>query len=71
MFEMFKLNPRVRTVYVDLKISDIINLDFRKLIYIDGCYWKLNKISDYMPNKNQSTKVELIEWVEVGVLPAV
>ena len=70
MFKMFKQNPRLRTVYVDLKIGDIINLDFRKLIYIDGCYWKLNKISDYMPNKNQSTKVELIEWVEIGVLPA-
>ena len=70
MFEMFKLNPRVRTVYVDLKISDIINLDFRKLIYIDGCYWRLNKISDYMPNKNQPTKVELIEWFETGAFSA-
>ena len=70
MFEMFKQNPRLRTVYIDLKISDIVNLDFRKLIYLDGCYWKLNKINDYMPNKNQPTKVELIEWFELGVFAA-
>ena len=38
---------------------------------MDGCYWRLNKINDYMPNKNQPTKVELIEWVETGAFAAV
>jgi hypothetical protein len=61
--EMLKANPRIRNVYVNLKISDIINLDFTKLIYIDGVYWRISKVSDYMPNKNESTKVELIEWL--------
>ncbi len=70
MFEMFKQSPRVRTVSVDLKTSDIVNLDFRKLIYIDGFYWRLNKIVDFMPNKNESTKVELIEWFALGVFAA-
>ena len=60
--EMLKDSPRIRNVYVSLKISDIINLDFTKLIYIDGVYWRISKVSDYMPNKNESTKVELIEW---------
>tara|TARA_R110002072_G_scaffold129166_1_gene267471 strand:+ start:6525 stop:9551 length:3027 start_codon:yes stop_codon:yes gene_type:complete len=71
MFEQFKQNPRVRTVYIDLKASDIVNLDFKKLIYIDGFYWRLNKISDFMFNKNESTKVELIEWLEVGIKPPI
>ena len=66
MFEQFKRNPRIRTAYFDLKITDIINLDLRKLIYLDGVYWRLNKVSDYMPNNNDTTKVELIEWIEVG-----
>lgn len=66
VFEMMKANPRLRTAYIDLKISDIVNLDFRKLVYIDGCYWRINKIVDYMPNKNEPTKVELIEWVDLG-----
>tara|TARA_R110000851_G_scaffold216223_1_gene369138 strand:- start:387 stop:2708 length:2322 start_codon:yes stop_codon:yes gene_type:complete len=61
--EMLKYNPRVRNVYINLKISDIINLDFTKLIYIDGIYWRINKVSDYMPTKNESTKVELVEWL--------
>ncbi len=71
MFEMFKAKPRLRTVYIDLKTTDIINLDFRKLVYIDGVYWRINKVVDYQPNKNQPTKVELIEWLQLGTFAAV
>lgn len=70
MFEMLKLNPRVRTVHIDLKLKDIINIDFRKLIYIDGLYWRLNKIIDYKPNQNSVSKVELIQWIETGAFAA-
>ena len=70
MFEMFKLNPRIRTAFFNLKVTDIVNLDFRKLIYIDGVYWRINKILDYFPNKNQTTKVELAQWIEMGVFAA-
>jgi len=66
MFEMFKAKPRLRTLYIDLKTTDIINLDFRKLVYIDGVYWRINKVVDYQPNKNQPTKVELVEWLQLG-----
>ena len=48
------------------KISDIVNLDIRKLIYIDGCYWRINKVIDYMPQANKSTKIELVEWTDIG-----
>ena len=70
MFDMLKAKPRLRTVYVDLKVVDIINLDFTKLIYIDGVYWRVNKVVDYQPNKNESTKVELIEWISLSVFAA-
>lgn len=70
MFDMLKAKPRLRTVYVDLKVVDIINLDFTKLIYIDGVYWRINKVVDYQPNKNQPTKVELIEWISLGSFAA-
>ena len=66
MFEMLKTNPRLRNAYIDLKTKDVLNLDFQKLVYIDGIYWRVNKIIDYQPNKNQSTKVELIEWLNTG-----
>ena len=70
MIEMLKQNPRVRTAYIDLKITDVISLDFRKLVYIDGVYWKINKILDYQPNNNQATKVELMEWFQLGIFAA-
>ena len=66
MIEMVKENPRVRTLQVNLKIKDIINLDLRKLIYIDGDYWRINKISDYAPLTNKTTKVELVKWISYG-----
>ena len=67
MIEMIKYNPRVRTVVVNLKIEDIVNLDLRKMIYIDGVYWRINKIIDYKPTGTSLTKVELVEWVDLGV----
>ena len=70
MVEMLKRNPRLRVVYIDLKINDIIELDFRILVYIDGVYWRINKIVDYQPNNNQSTKVELLEWFQMGTFAA-
>lgn len=70
MFEMLKSKPRLRTVYIDLKVKDIVVLDFTKLVYIDGVYWRINKVVDYQPNKNQPTKVELIEWLQLGTFAA-
>ena len=70
MFEMLKSNPRIRTVYISFTDSDIVNLDFRKLVYIDGVYWRINKIIDYKPNKNVATKVELLEWLQLGSFAA-
>ena len=66
MIEMLKAHPRRRTCYVDLKVGDIIGLDFRNLIHIDETYWRLNKIIDYAPHLNQTTKVELVEWTDLG-----
>ena len=67
---MLKTNPRLRNAYIDLKTKDVLNLDFQKLVYIDGIYWRVNKIIDYQPNKKQSTKVELIEWLNIGAFAA-
>jgi hypothetical protein len=67
MVDMLKRSPRLRTVSLNLKVTDIISLDFRKLVYIDGVYWRINRVVDYMPNNNSTTKVELIEWFQIGV----
>tara|TARA_R110000824_G_scaffold202163_4_gene386399 strand:+ start:5543 stop:8902 length:3360 start_codon:yes stop_codon:yes gene_type:complete len=54
--------PKVRICYIDLKIDDITQLDFRKMVYIDGVYYRLIKIFDYQPHLNAPTKVELHQW---------
>ncbi len=66
LVNMLKQNPRVRNVNINLSIKDIVNLDFRKLIYIDGVYWRINKIKDFNPLTKSTTKVELVEWVNIG-----
>ena len=63
--EQLKSNPRIRTAQINLHIKDILNLDMRKLVYLDGSWWRINKIVDFSPAKNETTKVELIQWVEV------
>lgn len=70
MFEMLKNSPRIKTLSVNLKITDIINLDMQQLVYIDGMYWRINKIIDFKPQANELTKVELIKWDTLGELSA-
>ena len=69
MIEQLKSNPRIKTIYVNLKLSDITNLDLRKLVYIDGYYYRINRVVDYKPNNNEITKVELMLWLDKGYIP--
>lgn len=48
-------------VKLQLLPVDIANLDFRKLIYINGVYFYLLNVSDYKANSDESTKVELLK----------
>jgi len=66
MVAQLKQNPRVKVLYLSLSKTDISRLDFRKLIFIDGSYYRLNKIIDFKPHDKQSTKVELQEYFLLG-----
>tara|TARA_R110002073_G_scaffold144222_3_gene296307 strand:+ start:13205 stop:17128 length:3924 start_codon:yes stop_codon:yes gene_type:complete len=66
MIEQLKQAPRIREVFVDLKMKDILNLDMRQLVYFQESWWRVNRIVEYSPANNQPTKVELIQWLEVG-----
>ena len=66
MIEQLKRNPRIKIVYVNLKVIDINDLDLRKLVYIDGYYYYINRIIDYKPNNDEVTKVELVLWEDLG-----
>ena len=69
MVEQLKQSPRIRNIFINLKTADIVNIDLRKLVYLDESWWRINRISEYSPANNQSTKVELIQWLEVGYYP--
>ena len=63
MIDQLKENPRIRVMSINLNSSDIATLDLSKLVYINGTYWRINKIIDYAPLKNTTTKIEFIQWI--------
>ena len=62
MMDSLISRPKVRVCYINLKITDIINLDFRKMVYIDESYYKIVRVIDYKPQSNTPTKVELHQF---------
>ncbi len=69
MIEMQKANPRIKIVYLNLNASDLVSLDLRRLVYVEGYYYRINRIIDYKPNSNETTKVELIYWDITKIWP--
>lgn len=69
MIQQLKNNPRIKVMYINLKNNDISKLDFRNLVFIDGYYYRINKIIDYKPHSEESTKVELQEYFYLGASP--
>jgi len=63
--EIIDQNSKMLTCSVKLNEIDIYNLDFSKLIYIDGSLWRLNKVLDYNPMDFNVTKVELLKVIEL------
>ncbi len=50
---------------------DILKLDFRDQIIIDNSIWRLNKVENFNPFKEGTTKVELIKVAKKADLPVV
>jgi len=63
--EITDKDSKLLTCSVKLNEVDIYNLDFSKLIYIDGSLWRLNKVMDYNPMDFNTTKVELLKVIEL------
>ena len=67
MIKQLKSKPRIKNIYLNLNYTDISTLDFRKLVFVDGVYYRINKIVDFKPHLKQPTKVELVEYFELGI----
>lgn len=59
-------------LFMQLTPVDIANLDFRKLIYINGVLFYLLAVNDYDANSDESTSVELLKVLDLdGFVPTV
>ena len=52
------------TCYVKITPDMINQLDFKKLINIDGVVYRLQSVKDYDSGKDQTTQVELIRIIK-------
>lgn len=65
MAEITDKDSKLMNCYVKLDNSDIFSLDFSKPIYIDGSYWRLNKIEDWNASEPDVCKVELLKVINL------
>ena len=59
--ELYDIDARLLTLNVDIKPTDIPNITLNDKIFIDGHYYRINKIFGANLTNEQSTKVELIK----------
>ena len=62
--EISDKDSKLLTCNIRLTDMDIYNLDFSKPIWIDGALWRLNKIIDYNPMIEDTTKCEFLKVIE-------
>lgn len=58
--ERYNRNNKKVTCYLHITNDDIAEFSFNKFIVIDGVLYFMNKIIDYNPNNDETTKVELL-----------
>lgn len=63
MAEITDKDSKLLSAYAKLTTADINLIDFSKLIYVDGCYWRLNKIEDWNVNFPDVCKIELLKVI--------
>lgn len=63
MAEITDKDSKLLTCNVMLNALDILNLDFSKLIWIDGVLFRLNSIDSYNPMEFITTKVQLLKVI--------
>lgn len=65
MYEIIDKDSRMLIATIRLNEQDIRQLDFSKLIFIDGILYRLNKIIDYNASNRDVCKVELLKVMQL------
>ena len=63
MAEITHKDSRLMTCTAKLNLLDIANLDFSKLIYVDGALFRLNKITDFNTSHEDTCEIELVKVI--------
>jgi cell division septation protein DedD len=59
---------RMVSAYYYLTIEDIMNLEFKDIIFVKDAYYRINKIADFNLINNKTTKVELVKLLNINIL---
>lgn len=62
--EISDKNSKLMSCWLKLTEFEIVNLDFSKLVWIDGALWRLNKIVDFNPMDPGPTLCEFSKVIE-------
>lgn len=62
--EISDRDSKIVTAWFNLNEKDMHLFSFRKLVFVDGTYYVVNKIMDYDPQHTRSTKVELFKFAQ-------
>lgn len=65
MAEITDKDSKLLSCYLKLTPVDILNLDFSKFIYIDGSYWRLNKIEDWNAAQPDVCRAEFLKVINL------
>jgi hypothetical protein len=63
--EITDKDSKLLSANIMLNPIDVFQLDFRRLVYIDGNLWRLNRVIDFNPNSNESTKCEFLKVINL------
>lgn len=66
MDERYDASNTILNASFDLSPIDIANFDFRNFVTVGGTLWHVNKIIDYDPTKQRSTKCQLVRVKDVN-----
>ena len=64
MAEIVDKDSKLLTCQVLLNSKDILQLDFSKMVWIDGVLFRINKVLNYNPMNYTTTKVELLKVIQ-------
>lgn len=65
MAEITDKNSKLLKCKLRLNTADILNLDFARLVWIDGSLWRINRIEDYNMSKPDLCRAEFLKVIEI------